>query len=149
MRRMDWESGDVEQPAEDAQIIPVYSPDRSRAPRGQSTDVPPSAVRDLKFVNMSHPDDIRRQKAVRTEIRRHVMKGIGEQRRRPRFKKSSPQSRRTSSREVDGNELSQLHDSNMYIVSPGRTLATLGSFPIEGDRRVLELIHFSKYFLSP
>ncbi|KAK9426966.1 hypothetical protein V1505DRAFT_381774 [Lipomyces doorenjongii] len=144
MRKMDWESADAEPPTEQAQTTPACSSDGSRALRRQSTAAPPSALADLKFVNMSHPEDIRRQKEVRTEIRRHVMKGIGQQRRRPRPTKTSPRARRTSSREVDDDELSQLHDTDINNTSPGRTLATLGSFPIEADMRVLELIHFAE-----
>lgn len=149
MRRADGESGDAERPTQEAQITLARIPDGSRALTRQSTDVLPSVAEDLKFVNISHPEDIRQQKEVRTEIRRHVMKGIGQQRRRPRPKKFS-QAGRTLSLEVGGREISQVRGADINSVPPSRSLGTLGSFPVEANKRDLELIHFGKGFiLSP
>lgn len=150
MRRVDWESGDAERPTQEAQIILARRPDGPRALTRQSTDVLPSVVEDLKFVNISHPEDIRQQKEVRTEIRRHVMKGIGHRRRRPRPKRPSQQASRALSSEAGDRKISQLRGADISSVSPSRSLGTLGSFPVEVNKRVLELIHFGKGFiLSP
>ncbi|GFP60260.1 hypothetical protein TASIC1_0017002200 [Trichoderma asperellum] len=67
----------------------------------------------LHFVNMSHPEDIRRQSNVQREIRRHVMKGNS---RRPAHPESP---------------------------SPSRSLAPLGSFPVQTNMRMLELVRFA------
>ncbi|KPM35708.1 hypothetical protein AK830_g10862 [Neonectria ditissima] len=91
---------------------------------------------------MSHPDDIRRRKDVRTEIRRHVMKDIGQQRRRPRPpKRTALVLPHTSSQQP--NYSSQLRSTNPSNNTPSRSLAPLGSFPIEADSRVLELLNFA------
>ncbi|CAM1503492.1 Fc.00g010830.m01.CDS01 [Cosmosporella sp. VM-42] len=97
---------------------------------------------DLKFVNMSHPEDIRRQKAVRTEIRRHVMKGIGQQRRRPRATKATPPVMQGSSETVNKSQYSSPRALSSNRAVPARSLPALGSFPVQADMRVLELVHF-------
>lgn len=95
------------------------------------TGVKPSPAQDLKFINISHPDDLNRQHEVRTEIRRHVMKDIGQRRRRPRPKETSC---RTSS--------SESSDFDMSSISPSYNLTMVAQFPIEADTRTLELMHF-------
>ncbi|KAJ5584403.1 uncharacterized protein N7459_004203 [Penicillium hispanicum] len=137
MPRMDWENGGADSTAQRAQIIPTQPPDGSRVLARKSTGAQPSASQDLKFVNLSHPDDVRRQKEVRTEIRRHVMKDIGQRRRRPR-RKEIP----SSFTELRGYETSQLRDTNSNSGPPSRGLAMLGNFPVKADMRVLELMHF-------
>lgn len=145
MNRRDWELEDARLPTQEAPIIPVYPADGSPVPARKLIGAQPLAALDLKFVNLSHPDDVRRKKAVRTEIRRHVMKDIGERRRRPRRKETFPQVTPTTSRsETDNYEISQLCGANICTVSPNRGLATLGSFPVNADMRVLELMHFRK-----
>ncbi|KAK5994630.1 hypothetical protein PT974_05112 [Cladobotryum mycophilum] len=111
-------------------------PSRSLMPAGRAT----AASGDLKFVILSHPEDIRRQKDVQTEIRRHVMRDIGKQRRRPRPGGVShlrmlqpPASNQGSSSMVQGVNVSNSID---------RSLAPLGSFPIAGDARLVELVRF-------
>lgn len=143
---MDWEIRGAVPPAQEAQIIPGCSPDRSRVLTRKLTSIQPSATQDLKFVNLSHPDDIHRQKEVRTEIRRHVMKDIGQRRRRPRLKETYPQATRTSSLELGNYEVSHLRGANTNSFSPSRSLAMLGNFPVKADMRVLELMHFGKSF---
>lgn len=145
MNRMDWESGGAEPPTQDEQVIPAVPSDGSPALARKLTDVQPSATQDLKFVNLSHPDDVRRQKEVRTEIRRHVMKDIGQRRRRPRLKETAPQVNRTTF-ELGNYEISRLRAAKINSISPRRSLAMLGNFPIEADMRVLELMHFGKSF---
>lgn len=145
MGRRDLGIGDAELPTQETPIIPCRPPDGSRVLARKLTGVQPSATQDLKFVNLSHPDDVRRKKDVRTEIRRHVMKDIGQRRRRPRLK-TSPQATQTSSVELDNLEISQLCGAKISSVSPSRGLATLGNFPVKADMRVLELMHFGKNF---
>ncbi|KAJ5758026.1 uncharacterized protein N7511_006720 [Penicillium nucicola] len=102
----------------------------------------PTITQDLKFVNLSHPDDVRQKKEVRTEIRRHVMKDIGQRRRRPRCKETLTQPTQASSVELNRYKPSQHCDVNIRIDPPSRGLATLGDFPVNADMRVLELMHF-------
>ncbi|KAI2694775.1 hypothetical protein CBS147372_9614 [Penicillium roqueforti] len=144
MSRMDWEYGNTELPIHEAQINPALPPDGSQVLAKNLTGVQPSIPLDLKFVNLSHPDDVRRQKEIRTEIRRHVMKDIGQRRRRPRRKEkeTSPPATRVSSTESKDSEVPQLCGTTKSRVSPGRSLTVLGNFPIEADMRVLELMHF-------
>lgn len=147
MSKVNRESGDAERPT---QVTLVRRPDGPQALIRQSTDGLPSVAEDLKFVNISHPGDIRRQREVRTEIRRHVMKGIGQQRRRPRPKETSQQANRTLFLKAGDRKISQLHGADISSISPSRSLGTFGSFPVEADKRVLELMHFGKEFmLSP
>ncbi|KAJ5814881.1 hypothetical protein N7474_006658 [Penicillium riverlandense] len=141
---MDWEVRGAVLPTQEAHIIPACSPDRSRVLVRKLTGET-SATRDLKFVNLSHPDDVRQQKEVRTEIRRHVMKDIGQRRRRPRRKEITPQATPTSSSELGSYEDSQLRGAIVKSFSPNRSLAMLGNFPVKADMRVLELMHFSPY----
>lgn len=143
---MDCEVRSAVPPTQGAQIISGCSPDRPRVLARQLTSIQPSAAQDLKFVNLSHPDDIHRQKEVRTEIRRHVMKDIGQRRRRPRLKETYLQATRTSSLELGNYKVSHLPGANANNLSPGRSLAMLGNFPVEADMRVLELMHFGKSF---
>ncbi|OKO98439.1 hypothetical protein PENSUB_9115 [Penicillium subrubescens] len=96
MDNLEWNAGVAETPILDAHIT-------TRPPQGQRmiarklTGVKPSPAQDLKFINLSHPDDLNRQHEVRTEIRRHVMKDIGQRRRRPRPEETSWRATRTSS----------------------------------------------------
>jgi hypothetical protein len=108
------------------------------------TGVKPSPVQDLKFINLSHPDDLNRQHEIRTEIRRHVMKDIGQRRRRPRPEETSWRATRTSSSESSDFEISQPHGTNISSVSPSYNLTMVAHFPIEADTRALELMHFRK-----
>lgn len=108
------------------------------------TNAQPLANQDLKFINLSHPDDLHRKKEVRTEIRRHVMKDIGQQRRRPRLKEISSQAFQTFFLESSDHETSQLPVTNINSVSLSQNLATLAHFPVEADMRALELMHSRK-----
>ncbi|OQD84320.1 hypothetical protein PENANT_c013G08313 [Penicillium antarcticum] len=149
MSTRDWELSAAELPTQDA-IIPAGSADGSQVLPRKLTSVQPSAASDLKFVYLSHPDDVRRKKEVQTEIRRHVMKDIGQRRRRPRHKETFPQPTQASSVELDNYEIFQHCDANTNTFSPSRGLATLGNFPVKADMRVLELMHFRKsLYLSP
>ncbi|KAJ5548440.1 hypothetical protein N7513_005674 [Penicillium frequentans] len=139
MSKVNRESRDAER---SRQVTHARRPDRPQALNRQSTDGLPSVSEDLKFVNISHPGDIRHRKDIRTEIRRHVMKGIGQQRRRPRPKGTSLQASRTLFLEAGDRRISQLHGADISIVSPSRSLGTFNSFPVEANKRVLELMHF-------
>jgi hypothetical protein len=143
MSRTDWELENAGLRAQEAPIIPAHSADESQVPARKPTSARPSTTLDLKFVNLSHPDDVRRKKAVRTEIRRHVMKDIGERRRRPRCKDTFPQNTSTSS-ELNNRGVSLLYGTTTSTVSPSRGLASLGDFPVNADMRVLELMHTRK-----
>lgn len=137
MDKSEWNAGLAETPTLDAHIT-------TRPPQGQRmmarklTGVKPSPAQDLKFINLSHPDDLNRQHEVRTEIRRHVMKDIGQRRRRPRPKETSC---RTSSESSDL-EIFQPRDANMSSILPSYNLTMIAQFPIEADTRTLELMHF-------
>lgn len=142
MDNLEWNAGAAETPILDAQIT-------TRTLRGQRmmarklTGFKPSPTQDLKFINLSHPDDLNKQHEVRTEIRRHVMKDIGQRRRRPRPKETSWRATRTSSESRDF-EISQPHGTNTSTISPRYDLPMVAQFPIEADTRTLELMHFRK-----
>jgi hypothetical protein len=143
MDNLEWNAGVAETPILDAHIT-------TRPPQGQRmmarklTGVKPSPAQNLKFINLSHPDDLNRQHEVRTEIRRHVMKDIGQRRRRPRPKETSWRATRTSCSESSDFEISQPHGTNISSVSPSYNLTMIAHFPIEADTRTLELMHFCK-----
>lgn len=143
MDNLEWNAGIAETPILDVHIT-------TRPPQGQQmmarklTSVKPSSAKDLKFINLAHPDDLNRQHEVRTEIRRHVMKDIGQRRRRPRPKETSWQATRTSSSEPSEFEISQPHGTNLSSISPSYNLSMVAQFPIEADTRALELMHFCK-----
>ncbi|KAL7931573.1 hypothetical protein V8C35DRAFT_309827 [Trichoderma chlorosporum] len=107
-----------------------------------ATSAESSAADDLMFVNVSHPDDIRRQKGVQKDIRRHVMKNIGFERRRPKSKgKKKPPGRSTTpSTSEEKQSLSEIDVEP--AASPGRSLEVFGGFPIPGNKRVIELVRF-------
>lgn len=106
------------------------------------TGVQSSQTQDLKFINLSHPDDLNRQQAVRKEIRRHVMKDIGQRRRRPRPKKMSP----ASQTPLESNDvtISQLCVPDIGRFSSSQCLDMLAHFHVEADTRSFELMHFRK-----
>ncbi|KAI2717498.1 hypothetical protein CBS147332_4378 [Penicillium roqueforti] len=137
----DWKSRGAEPPTREAQILPARPSHRSRMLARKLTGVQPSATQDLRFINLSHPDDLHRQKEVRTEIRRHVMKDIGQRRRRPQPNATSSQATRTFSSESNGYKISQLRGAIINSVSPSQNLAMLAHFPVEADMRALELMH--------
>lgn len=80
---------------------------------------------EIHFVNISHPSDVRTQM---TDIRRFVMRGGNQQRRARESRPENSPSIRPGS------------DNS----SPGRSLPPLGSFPVPGDTRMLELVRFGK-----
>lgn len=134
----------AEPPTRDAHILPTRPPHESRMLARKLTGVQPSATQDLRFINLSHPDDLHRQKEVRTEIRRHVMKDIGQRRRRPRPKEASSRATQTPSSESSDYETSQLRGADINSALPSQSLAILAHFPVEADMRALELMHFGK-----
>ncbi|KAL7928088.1 hypothetical protein V8C35DRAFT_333728 [Trichoderma chlorosporum] len=89
---------------------------------------------EVHFVNMSYPGDIRPQM---TDIRRFVMRG-GNQQRRPRGGSSYQGRAQATSQETLPNR--NIGSNNR---SPGRSLPPLGSFPVPGDARMLELVCFA------
>jgi hypothetical protein len=135
-------AGVTETPILDAHIT-THPLQGQRMMARKLTGVKPSPAQDLKFINLSHPDDLNRQREVRTEIRRHVMKDIGQRRRRPRPKETSWRVTRTSSESSDF-EISQPHGTNTSIISPSYNQIMVAQFPIEADTRTLELMHFRK-----
>lgn len=142
MDNLEWNTGVAETPILDAQI--TTSPRQGQRMMARKlTGVKPSPAQDLKFINLSHPNDLNRQHEVRTEIRRHVMKDIGQRRRRPRPKEASWRATRTSSDSSDF-ETSQTHEANTSSISPSYNLTMIAQFPIEADTRTLELMHFRK-----
>ncbi|KAH8799772.1 hypothetical protein F5884DRAFT_116985 [Xylogone sp. PMI_703] len=102
----------------------------------------PSTAEDLMFVNISHPGDIRRQREVQTKIRQHVMRSAGHDRRRQAPEQETTPSALAIARRVDDHGDFPLVAEETSVVSPGRSLEALGSFPIEGNMRVLELVRF-------
>lgn len=142
MDSMEWRTGVAETPILDAQIT-------TRPRQGQQmmarhlTSVKPSLAQDLKFINISHPNDLNQQHEIRTKIRRHVMKDIGQRRRRPRSKEASWRVTGTSLESSDS-EIFQPHDAITSSISPSYNLTMVAQFPIEADTRSLELMHFRK-----
>jgi hypothetical protein len=102
---------------------------------------------DLMFVNISHPEDIRRQRGVQTHIRQHVMKTAGHSRQRVSVREKKPAVAPTVAKSIVNNGTVTREAWELAATSPGRSLAPLGSFPIEGDMRVLELVRFCKIAL--
>ncbi|KAL6790268.1 hypothetical protein GGI42DRAFT_337086 [Trichoderma sp. SZMC 28013] len=94
----------------------------SRRGRGNAAETP--RFGEIHFVNVSHPGDVRHQM---TDIRRFVMRGGNQQRRAQESRQENPPSVRLGS------------DNS----SPGRSLPPLGSFPVPGDTRMLELVRFA------
>ncbi|KAJ9144729.1 hypothetical protein NKR23_g5858 [Pleurostoma richardsiae] len=94
------------------------------------------------FVNVSHPDDIR-DRAVQTDIRRHVMRDIGKSRRRRRrptivpleLVEDQPSNEQEKPPAVYGGEIKQSSPA-IHSLGPGCCL------PLEPDSRTLELFHF-------
>lgn len=102
----------------------------------QSEDVVESPkFREIHFVNMSHPGDVRPQM---TGIRRFLMRG-GNQQRRPHG-----QSNYQGQAQEVGQEVPLRIHPGSDNSSPGRSLPPLGSFPVPGDARMLELVRFGK-----
>lgn len=93
----------------------------------------------LHFVNMSHPEDIRRQSNVQREIRRHVMKGVSDHRGRLRGR------RKPFSQDGAQNSRRPAHPESP---SPSRSLAPLGSFPVQTNMRMLELVRFGMGWMT-
>ncbi|KAL7905874.1 hypothetical protein GGI35DRAFT_488132 [Trichoderma velutinum] len=93
-----------------------------------------STFGEVHFVNMSHPGDVRPQM---TDIRRFIMRG-GNQQRRPHGESSS---------QTEAQETGQENPPSVRLgsdnSSPGRSLPPLGSFPVPGDTRMLELVRFA------
>jgi hypothetical protein len=131
---------EVHPPApEDEQVLP-HRPSRHSSSDGsppfteQSASTSGSSGRGaLHFVNMSHPEDIRRQSNVQREIRRHVMKGVSEHRGHQRGR------RKASTQDGIQNRRRPAHPESL---SPSRSLAPLGSFPVQTNMRMLELVRF-------
>lgn len=84
-----------------------------------------SRLGEVHFVNISHPSDVGSQM---TDIRRFVMRGGNQQRRAQESRPENPPS--TCPRSDNS--------------SPSRSLPPLGSFPVPGDTRMLELVRFGK-----
>ncbi|KAK1965426.1 hypothetical protein LY78DRAFT_96051 [Colletotrichum sublineola] len=119
------------------------NPSGPREPKATVSSTSP----ELKFVTISHPDDIRRRKDVRTDIRRHVMKKIGQQRRRPKTQAggrvSSASSRPSTSQEGQHNiPPSSNMGTSLALGTPCMMLPILWDFPIEANDRAVELIRF-------
>jgi hypothetical protein len=104
-----------------------------------------SVSSELMFVTISHPDDIRKRKGVRTDIRRHVMKDIGQERRRPKKqagRKASSNSSRASTTQTDRHAVTSnsITDATAKLPTPSVKLPVLWDFPVEPNNRVVELI---------
>ncbi|KAH7002516.1 hypothetical protein EDB80DRAFT_647492 [Ilyonectria destructans] len=110
---------------------------------GRSVDAQTSpSTGGFKFVNLSHPESLYTDEGIRTEIRRHVMKDIGQQRRRRRPKAKSSKATRASV-QPPCEEPPSTQSENSNVMLPSRSLVPLGSLPIEANARVRELLHFS------
>jgi hypothetical protein len=83
---------------------------------------------------------------VRTDIRRHVMKKIGQERRRPK-KQTKAKSLSNSHRSATTQEVRQVDplchetDAVTVLATPAKT-PILWDFPVEPNDRVVELIRF-------
>lgn len=97
--------------------------------------VEPPRFGEIHFVNMSHPGDVRPQM---TGIRRFLMRGSNQQR-RPHGQSSY----QGQAQEVGQEVPLRIHPGSDNR-SPGRSLPPLGSFPVPGDTRTLELVRFGK-----
>lgn len=103
---------------------------------------------DLKFVTISHPDDIRRSKGVRTDIRRHVMKKIGQERRRPKKQaggRAPSETHPSSAVQADDQNVDpscSKTDAATVLGKPCVKMPILWDFPVEPDNRTVELIRF-------
>ncbi|KAK2018633.1 hypothetical protein LZ32DRAFT_643727 [Colletotrichum eremochloae] len=119
------------------------NPSGPREPKATVSSTSP----ELKFVTISHPDDIRRRKDVRTDIRRHVMKKIGQQRRRPKTQAGGRVSSASSRPSMNqGGQHNIPPSSNMgtslALGTPCMMLPILWDFPVEANDRAVELIRF-------
>lgn len=107
----------------------------------------------VRFVNLSHPDDLKKNKTTMlAEIRRHVMRGIGESRRRQRpeldcqitldfhdFEITASSTKPEETKEPPPKPSPVLVGQQLQ-----NSLVPLGFFPIEANPRVLELVNFGK-----
>ncbi|KAK0383178.1 hypothetical protein NLU13_9091 [Sarocladium strictum] len=122
----------------------VPTPSSSKTPQTMER----SATPDLKFVTFSHPDDLRRRRDVRTDIRRHVMKKIGEQRRRPKTRaqgepsSSAPMGTSMIREGQQGMPTRTSTNVSGAVDPPSMMLPMLWDFPVEASGRVVELIRF-------
>lgn len=141
---------------------------RRREPEDAEVEMlPPTAGRkpdgsDFAFIPLSHPDDAQ-NRSVRTKIRRHVMRDIGRSRRPrtvtipievPLDQGGLRQLRHASIEAVDTVGIDGLDQEvplrqppmsgeSFGLLGPAQSLQPLGDFPVEPDRRALELVHFS------
>lgn len=134
------ELDEVHQPAPEDEQVLAHRPSRQHSSDGSpplaelSTSTSGSSGRgSLHFVNMSHPEDIRRQSNVQREIRRHVMKGVSDHRGHLRGR------RKATSKDGAQSGRQPPHPERL---SPSRSLAPLGSFPVQTNTRMLELVRF-------
>ncbi|KAM0453122.1 hypothetical protein ACHAPV_009078 [Trichoderma viride] len=135
------ELDEVHQPAPEDEQVLAHRPSRQHSSDGSpplaelSTSTSGSSGRgSLHFVNMSHPEDIRRQSNVQRKIRRHVMKGVSDHRGHLRGR------RKATSKDGAQNRRQPPHPERL---SPSRSLAPLGSFPVQTNTRMLELVRFA------
>lgn len=107
----------------------------------------------VRFVNLSHPDDLKKNKTTMlAEIRRHVMRGIGESRRRQRPELDCQitldfhdfEITADSAKPEETNEPPSKHFVVRVGHQPQNSLVPLGFFPVEANPRVLELVDFGK-----
>lgn len=123
------------------------SPGRQRKEAvGRSADAQTApSTGGFKFVNLSNPESLYTDEGIRTEIRRHVMKDIGQQRRRRRPKaKSSKATHSSDQHPVEGTPSTRSENGKVSL--PSQSLVPLVSLPVEANARVRELLHFSTLF---
>ncbi|KAK1570117.1 uncharacterized protein LY79DRAFT_570432 [Colletotrichum navitas] len=148
MEGLDNPSGVTELPLllKSAQDDSEATPSSSREPKAKVS----CTSSELKFVTISHPDDIRRRKDVRTDIRRHVMKKIGQQRRRPKTQAEGRASSASSASSCSLMNQGVQHkvppnnhtDTSAALGAPCMMLPLLWDFPIEANDRTVELVRF-------
>lgn len=120
------------------------SPGRQRKEAvGRSADAQTApSTGGFKFVNLSNPESLYTDEGIRTEIRRHVMKDIGQQRRRRRPKaKSSKATHSSDQHPVEGTPSTRSENGKVSL--PSQSLVPLVSLPVEANARVRELLHFN------
>ncbi|KAK1991591.1 hypothetical protein LX36DRAFT_663171 [Colletotrichum falcatum] len=102
-----------------------------------------SASSGLKFVTISHPDDIRQRKDVRTEIRRHVMTNKGLQRRQSKAQREGRASLASSRAPMkQGGRRNIPPGSDTALGTPCMALPVPWRFPTEANDRAVELFRF-------
>lgn len=115
-------------------------------------------MNNFRLVNLSHPDDIHDNEKILSDIRRHVMRTIGESRRcqRPELEgqltldlqNGEIMRSKYDSGGAESFDMGQSIKAQSASLVLGHrlenSLVPLGYFPVEANRRVLELVYFGK-----